>query len=70
MLLTNNGTTTGFNPVVELCAGMKFKFPKYKVYNRKFARRKGDRNIYKFESLGVKEDMVSFIASQNHHASH
>ena len=59
MLLINNSTSE-FYPETELCAGMKFKFPKFTVYNRKFDRRRsrGGKKVYKFKYLGVREDKV------------
>ena len=55
-----------FSTETELCAGMKFKFPEYKIYDRSFAEKdKNGENIYKFILNDTKIDYVSLCNSDN-----
>ena len=43
----------------ELCAGMKFNFPKYEIYNRSYVGKKEDgKNQYRYTLVGTDVDKV------------
>ena len=55
-----NTKTLSYDGKHELCAAMKHKFPKYKIFERKFKGRKGKQKQYLYKFRGAKTEKVHF----------
>jgi len=55
----NKGLEDPFTIENELCAGMKFNFPKYEIYNRSYVGKKEDgKNQYRYTLVGTDVDKL------------
>jgi len=56
-----NSTFLSFSANDELCAGLKHEYPKYKVYDRKFVKKRRGKRVYKFVYKGSKRTKLDVL---------
>ena len=56
------GHTDPFSSKNELCAGMKFKFPEFEIYNRSYEGKDSNgKNKYSYKLVDTKTDTVRVL---------